>query len=63
MRVPIVPVIANGNALVPRGGSCGFSITANGGPGGKLGQLPDGQNRIGDQSLTAGSYYIDVHGG
>lgn len=63
MRVPILPVIANSNALVPRGGSCSFSITVNGGPGGKLGQLSDGQNRIGDHSLSSGSYSIDAKGG
>ncbi|KAI9656339.1 MAG: hypothetical protein M1821_005002 [Bathelium mastoideum] len=63
MRVPVLPVLANGNALVPRGGSCYFSITATGGPGGALGQLPDGQNRIGDDSLSPASYTIDGRGG
>lgn len=37
--------------------SC-FQLTATGGPGGVVGQLSDGQNRIG-QGLPAATYCID----
>ena len=63
MRVPALPILANSNALVSRGDSCCFSITAQGGPGGKLGQIYDGQNRIGDQGAPVGSYCINSQGG
>lgn len=50
------------NALVSRQSSCCFHLTANGGPGGAVGQLSDGQNRIG-QGLPAATYCIDSNGG
>lgn len=42
--------------------SC-FGLSANGGPGGSVAQLYDGQNRIGQTSgVTTGSYCIDNGG-
>lgn len=42
-------------ALVSRTGSCCFTLSSNGSP---VGQLPDGQNRIGDNSLPEGQFCI-----
>ncbi len=53
---------AGTNALVSRTGSCCFSLTASGGASGTVGQLMDGQNRIGG-GLPAGSFCIDANGG
>ncbi|KAJ5887803.1 hypothetical protein N7495_007844 [Penicillium taxi] len=46
------------NALVTRGDSCCFHLTASGGASGSVGQLGDGQNRIGDNSLSPAEYCI-----
>ncbi|KAI9691984.1 MAG: hypothetical protein M1820_009636 [Bogoriella megaspora] len=54
---------ASSQTIAPRGDTCCFSLTANGGPGGKVGQLFDGQNRFGDSGLSPGSYCIDGKGG
>lgn len=40
-----------------------FSISAYGGPGGPVGQLGDGQNRIGQTGLPTGHYNVDEQGG
>ena len=53
---------AGTNALVPRTGTCCFSLQASGGASGTVGQLTDGQNRIGG-NLPAGSYCIGSNGG
>ncbi|KAJ5175126.1 uncharacterized protein N7482_001003 [Penicillium canariense] len=54
---------ASANALVGRNaGACCFHITASGGMSGNLGQLSDGQNRIGDNSLSASQYCINSTG-
>lgn len=50
-------------ALVARDEACCFHLTAYGGPGGPVGQLADGQNRIGDKSLPEGEYCIGPNGG
>lgn len=50
------------NALVSRDGSCCFHLDASGGASGSLGQLSDGQNRIGDDSLKPAQYCIDSNG-
>jgi len=55
-------LVAGANALVGRGGTCCFSLTASGGASGTLGQLSDGQNRIGG-GLPAAQYCIDSNGG
>lgn len=54
---------ASANALVGRADNCCFQITASGGASGDLGQLDDGQNRIGDNSLSPATYCIDSSGG
>ena len=48
--------------LLTRLHSC-FHLTAYGGPGGPLGQLGDGQNRIGDNGLPEGQYCLGANGG
>ncbi|KAL4946657.1 ubiquitin 3 binding protein But2 C-terminal domain-containing protein [Aspergillus oleicola] len=53
---------AGANALVPRDTSCCFQITASGDASGTVGQLGDGQNRIGG-NLPPGQYCIDQNGG
>ncbi|KAL4960443.1 putative GPI anchored cell wall protein, partial [Aspergillus stella-maris] len=53
---------AGANALVPRDTSCCFQITASGDASGTVGQLGDGQNRIGGD-LPPGQYCIDQNGG
>lgn len=52
---------AGANALVSRSNTCCFSLTASGGASGTVGQLTDGQNRIGG-GLMAGSFCIDNNG-
>lgn len=47
------------SAAILRRDQCCFSLTASGGQSGTVGQLSDGQNRVGDNSLSAGSYCIN----
>ncbi|KAK3073745.1 hypothetical protein LTR53_004381 [Teratosphaeriaceae sp. CCFEE 6253] len=56
------------NFIFPRAtaaATCCFNINAytSGGPGGAVGQLGDGQNRIGQKGLPQGKYCIDGSGG
>ncbi len=53
---------AGTNALVARQPQCCFDLTASGGQSGNVGQLDDGQNRIGG-NLPTGHYCIDSNGG
>ncbi|CEJ56371.1 hypothetical protein PMG11_02579 [Penicillium brasilianum] len=55
----IAAIAAGTQALVTRGGSCCFHLTASGGSSGSVGQLSDGQNRIGDNSLSPAEFCID----
>ncbi|KAJ5273166.1 hypothetical protein N7478_008291 [Penicillium angulare] len=50
---------ATAQALVSRGDSCCFHLSS---PSGPVGQLSDGQNRIGDNSLDAAEYCISSDG-
>lgn len=61
--VSVAAFAASANALVGRADSCCFKLTASGGASGTLGQLGDGQNRIGDSSLPPATYCIDSKGG
>ena len=54
---------ASANALVGRGANCCFHIDASGAAQGSLGQLGDGQNRIGDSNLSPAQFCIDSNGG
>ncbi|KAF2836999.1 hypothetical protein M501DRAFT_213428 [Patellaria atrata CBS 101060] len=54
--------LATGAFAKPAPTSCRFKLTGKGGPGGIIGQLSDGQNRIG-QGLAASTYSIDKYGG
>ena len=51
------------DALIARNGNCCFQINAAGAGGaeGSVGQLPDGQNRVGG-GLTPATYCIDSNG-
>ncbi|KAJ5375923.1 hypothetical protein N7509_012809 [Penicillium cosmopolitanum] len=53
---------AGAHALVNRGNTCCFHLTASGGASGPVGQLSDGQNRIGDNSLSPAQFCIDSNG-
>ncbi|KAL2814271.1 PAP2-domain-containing protein [Aspergillus granulosus] len=57
----IAAFAAGANALVPRGNSCCFTLTASGGASGIVGQLDDGQNRIGGD-LPPGQFCIESDG-
>lgn len=48
-------------ALVPRDGTCCFRLTGSGGVSGEVGQLDDGQNRIGG-NYPHGEYCINAQG-
>ncbi|KAJ6110205.1 ubiquitin 3 binding protein But2 C-terminal domain-containing protein [Penicillium sp. IBT 16267x] len=50
------------NALVGRAQTCCFHLTASGGASGAVGQLSDGQNRIGDNSLSPAQFCISSGG-
>ena len=52
---------AGANALVGRSNSCCFHLTATGGASGTVGQLGDGQNRIGG-GLPETQFCIDSNG-
>jgi hypothetical protein len=58
----LVASAAGVHALVNRGDSCCFHLTASGGASGPVGQLSDGQNRIGDNSLSPAEFCIDSNG-
>lgn len=58
----IAAFAASVNALVGRTDNCCFKLTASGGASGDVGQLGDGQNRVGDSSLPPATYCIDSSG-
>lgn len=60
--ITIATLAAGANALVARTSSCCFHLTAAGGASGSVGQLSDGQNRIGG-GLPPGTYCIGPNGG
>ncbi|KAI9816030.1 MAG: hypothetical protein M1827_002022 [Pycnora praestabilis] len=53
---------AGGQALIAGRSNCCFYLAATGGVSGTVGQLSDGQNRIGG-NLSEGQYCIDSNGG
>lgn len=53
---------AGTNALVARGDTCCFGLEASGGASGSIGQLSDGQNRIGG-GLPPGKFCLGTGGG
>ncbi|KAL4784826.1 ubiquitin 3 binding protein But2 C-terminal domain-containing protein [Aspergillus varians] len=59
--VTVAAFAAGANALVSRDTSCCFHITASGEASGPVGQLGDGQNRIGG-GLPEGQFCIDSDG-
>ena len=54
-------VVLGVSALVPRDGSCCFHLASSGGVSGPVGQLYDGQNRVGG-NYPLGNYCIDQGG-
>ncbi|KAJ5994418.1 hypothetical protein N7451_010142 [Penicillium sp. IBT 35674x] len=60
--IAIAAFAAGTNALVGRSDSCCFHLTASGGVSGSLGQLSDGQVRVGDDSLSAADFCINSSG-
>ncbi|KAJ5917145.1 hypothetical protein N7466_010699 [Penicillium verhagenii] len=56
--IAIAALVAGANALVGRSDSCCFQIAASGGESGSLGQLTDGQVRLGDTTLSAAEFCI-----
>jgi hypothetical protein len=58
----IAAFVAGANALVARDATCCFGLTASGGASGTIGQLGDGQNRIGG-GLPPAQFCIDSSGG
>ncbi|KAJ5660594.1 hypothetical protein N7507_007045 [Penicillium longicatenatum] len=56
--IAIAALVAGANALVGRSDSCCFQLTASGSATGTLGQLSDGQVRLGDTTLSAAEFCI-----
>lgn len=56
--IAIASLAVGANALVGRSDSCCFHITASGDKSGSLGQLSDGQVRVGDDSLSAATFCL-----
>ncbi|KAJ5274105.1 hypothetical protein N7478_009230 [Penicillium angulare] len=56
MNVALFVTMAN--AFVSRSDSCCFQLTASGGASGSLGQLDDGQVRVGDSSLSTAEFCL-----
>ncbi|KAJ5729605.1 uncharacterized protein N7483_004113 [Penicillium malachiteum] len=56
--IAIAVFAAGANALVGRSNSCCFELTASGGASGTLGQLTDGQVRVGDTTLSASEFCL-----
>lgn len=59
--VTFVAFAAGASALATRGHCC-FHLSATGGATGVVGQLSDGQNRIGDNSLPEGKFCLGPGG-
>lgn len=60
--ITLATFIANAHALAGRSQVCCFHLTASGGASGEVGQLSDGQNRIGDNSLSPAEFCISSDG-
>ncbi|KAJ5683486.1 hypothetical protein N7462_006651 [Penicillium macrosclerotiorum] len=58
----VVTFTASAIALTARDGNCCFHLTASGSVSGSVGQLSDGQNRIGDNSLSPAEFCISSSG-
>ncbi|EME49621.1 hypothetical protein DOTSEDRAFT_20053 [Dothistroma septosporum NZE10] len=61
--VLLLPAAAHAFVTQNTGTGCCFHVTAEGGPGGQVDQLFDGQNRIGQTGLPEGQYCINANGG
>ncbi|PPJ60280.1 hypothetical protein CBER1_01265 [Cercospora berteroae] len=62
MKLLLVGAAVNAYVVYAETGCC-FHATADGGPGGVVEQLFDGQNRIGQTGLKVGEYCINTQGG
>jgi hypothetical protein len=56
--IAIATLAVGANALVGRSDSCCFHLTASGDKSGSLGQLSDGQVRVGDDNLSAAKFCL-----
>ncbi|KAJ5765888.1 hypothetical protein N7520_005447 [Penicillium odoratum] len=56
--IAIAAFLAGANALVGRRDTCCFELTASGSASGTLGQLTDGQVRLGDTTLSPSTFCI-----
>lgn len=61
--VTIAAFAAGTNALVGRSNSCCFHLTASGGVSGSIGQLNDGQARVGDNTLSPAQFCLESSNG
>ncbi|KAJ5610649.1 hypothetical protein N7510_007368 [Penicillium lagena] len=61
--VTLAAFAAGTNALVGRSNSCCFHLTASGGVSGSIGQLDDGQTRVGDNTLSPAQFCLDSSNG
>ncbi|KAJ5110418.1 hypothetical protein N7532_000953 [Penicillium argentinense] len=60
--ITVAALAAGSNALVSRGDNCCFHLDPSGDSTGFVGQLSDGQNRIGDNRLSPAQFCIDSNG-
>lgn len=60
--VAVAALAVGANALVGRSNGCCFHLSVTGDVSGSLGQLGDGQSRVGDNSLSPSQFCIDSNG-
>lgn len=60
--IAIAAFAAGTNALVSRGDSCCFHLSSSGGASGSVGELGDGQVRVGDNKLSTSQFCISSTG-
>lgn len=60
--IAIAAFAAGTNALVGRSDRCCFHLSSSGGASGSVGELGDGQVRVGDNKLSTSQFCIDSSG-
>ena len=60
--ITFAALAASAQGLTGRTTNCCFHLTASGGASGTVGQLSDGQNRIGDNTLSPAQFCISSDG-
>ncbi|KAJ5604342.1 hypothetical protein N7510_009496 [Penicillium lagena] len=61
--VTLAAFAASTNALVGRSSTCCFHLTASGGVSGSVGQLNNGQTRVGDNTLSPAQFCLNSSNG